>query len=523
MLCSVPSKGAHFENIALGEIMKTQSKVFKTLIGVGGVVCLIGCAGTAMKTDTMPTSATDIVVSDGAVPITTTSEKARELFLKARTEFENVLFPKANQLAAAALVEDPNFALAYLYLGRSSTSPEDVASNIKKAMTLRDNVSVGERMIIEAEAAFFIDNDIGRATEIIKSLTELYPHDVRVFSRLGVSYYFAQNYEAALDVFNTAMTIDANYAPVYNMLGYTAWRLGDLTRAESAFMNYIVLMPDHPNPYDSVAEFYMKTGRFDDAISHFEQAVVLGGDNLVNSQRSVGICYAYLGRFDEANTAIGKAVVMATTPNDVAANHTATGRVHLVAGNYTDAIAAFDMALTTANDGNLAAGSASFQIQKGWICIDSGDLEGAAMCIKLANAAMDDERILAVNRSNYHLQSMLLTTLLNIGQGDIDMAVSQAEAIKTDVATTTNPNNMADYYYPAVGAIHMAKGEFADAAVAFEQANMNNPRNIYLLGQAEVGAGNTDHAVELFTKAANWNEDGLQYSLIRSKALAALN
>ncbi len=502
--------------------MKRHFKVFRTLIGVGGVVCLMACSTTAMKTETMTTETADITVFDGPVPVTTTSEKARELFLEARIELENVLFPEANRLMEAALGEDPNFALAYLFRGRTSTNPEDVASDIKMAMTLRDNVSVGEKMLIEAYAAFWIDNEVGRTIEISEQLVLHYPDDVRVWSNLGVSYYAAQNYAAALDALNSAVAIEPNFAPVQNMVGYTAWRLGDLTRAESAFMNYIVLMPDHPNPYDSVAEFYMKTGRFEDAITNFEQAVTLGGANFTASQRKVGICYAYMGRFDEANVAIDKAVDMATTANAVAANHTAMGRVHLVAGNFPDAIVAFDKALATATDEDLVFGSASFQLQKGWICIDSGDLEGAALCIKLANAALGDERILAVNQSNFHLQSMLLTTLLNIGQGEIDLAVVQADAIKVAATASTNPNSMALYYYPAVGAIHLAKGDFADAAVAYQQASMTNPRNIFMLGQAEVGAGNADHAVELFTKAANWNEDGLQYSLIRTKALAAL-
>ena len=77
----------------------------------------------------------------------------------------------------------------------------------------------------------------------------------------------------ALKHFNDAANLDKKYAPAYNDIGYANMGLGKYADAETAFKNYITLIPKNPNPYDSYAEMLMKTGRYDDSIVQYNQAL----------------------------------------------------------------------------------------------------------------------------------------------------------------------------------------------------------------------------------------------------------
>ena len=48
---------------------------------------------------------------------------------------------------------------------------------------------------------------------------------------------------------------------------------GDLEGAEAAFRQYVELIPDEPNPYDSLAELLWKQGRYEDAIAAYRKAL----------------------------------------------------------------------------------------------------------------------------------------------------------------------------------------------------------------------------------------------------------
>lgn len=54
------------------------------------------------------------------MPVTTSSPKARELFGRALTDYENLYLERANIGWRAAVQADPNFALAYIFIAYNS-------------------------------------------------------------------------------------------------------------------------------------------------------------------------------------------------------------------------------------------------------------------------------------------------------------------------------------------------------------------------------------------------------------------
>ena len=59
------------------------------------------------------------------MPVTTSSPKARELFNRALTDYENLYLERANIGWRAAVQADPNFALAYVFIAYNSNDPAE--------------------------------------------------------------------------------------------------------------------------------------------------------------------------------------------------------------------------------------------------------------------------------------------------------------------------------------------------------------------------------------------------------------
>jgi tetratricopeptide (TPR) repeat protein len=208
------------------------------------------------------------------IPITTTSDKARDYYVKARVYQENLRTQQAIEYFRLALEEDANFALAHLGLGFSlfNTNITEGFESLNRAVALAGNVSEGERLWIEASHAG-INNDTRSSKELLEKLVALHHGDVRAHNLLGNFYYGQQEYDRAVTELRKANEIDPDYPPAYNMMGYAYRFLGKYKSAEKAFKTYIKLIPDNPNPYDSYAELLMKIGEYEESIEMYQKAL----------------------------------------------------------------------------------------------------------------------------------------------------------------------------------------------------------------------------------------------------------
>jgi hypothetical protein len=87
---------------------------------------------------------------ENKIPITTSSEKAREFYLQGRDLFEKLRAQESIQFFEKAISQDSSFALAYLNLSFVVPSTKAFFENFDKAKKLVDKVSEGERLWILA-------------------------------------------------------------------------------------------------------------------------------------------------------------------------------------------------------------------------------------------------------------------------------------------------------------------------------------------------------------------------------------
>ncbi|MGE5410932.1 MAG: tetratricopeptide repeat protein, partial [Clostridiales bacterium] len=203
-------------------------------------------------------------MSKDEIPITTTSQDARQKYIEGLGYLENIQIEKAKSSFQEAVKADPNFALGYFGLAQTGSGFTAIKENYDKAEKNMKNISEGEKHLISFAKSQF-EGNTSQAQKEIQQLTNMFPKDKRVhFYAAQLEFNTNRDYDAVIKSLRKAIDIDKNYAPAYNLMGYAYSFKNDFNKAENAFKKYISLAPDNPNPYDSYAELLLKNGRYDE-------------------------------------------------------------------------------------------------------------------------------------------------------------------------------------------------------------------------------------------------------------------
>src|SRR6266480_1950122 len=133
---------------------------------------------------------------NGKIPITTSSAEARKEFLAGRDLSDRLLIQDSIQHFDKAIALDPNFALAELTRAQSSPTAKEFFDHLKKAVSLADKSSNGERLLIlGAEAG--ANGNPAKQKEYFEQLVAAYPNDERAHFSLGGYYFGQQDYGQA--------------------------------------------------------------------------------------------------------------------------------------------------------------------------------------------------------------------------------------------------------------------------------------------------------------------------------------
>ena len=95
----------------------------------------------------------------------------------------------------------------------------------------------------------------------------------RIHTELGAGYYAQRQYGIALEEFNEAIRLDANYTLAYNGLGLVQSALGEDGKAEVSFKKSIQLEPTNSESRNNYGSFLCSKGRIDESIVQFMEAL----------------------------------------------------------------------------------------------------------------------------------------------------------------------------------------------------------------------------------------------------------
>ncbi len=453
----------------------------------------------------------------GKIPVTTASEEARKEFLLGRDKAERLLIQDSIQHFDKALSLDPNFALAALSRANASPTAKEFFDHLGKAVSLADKASKGERLLILGTEAGANGNQ-PKQKEHLEQLVATHPNDERAHFNLGGYYFGQQDYPKAIDHYKKATELAKNYSGAYNILGYAHRQNGDYASAEQAFKKYIELIPNDPNPYDSYAELLLKMGRFEESISQYRKALSIDS-NFLASHFGIAADLLYAGKAEEAAAELQKINEKARSDGDRRTALFGLTVVHVDSGKMDQALAEMDKQYALAEKiGDVAQMSADLQT-KGNILVEMGRYDEAKSLFERALKLVEGSNLSQEIKDNTALFHHYNLAKVAIGKKDLAAAKSEAQKFLSGAEAIKNSFQIKQGH-ELLGTIALEEKDYERAVAELQQANQQNPYDLYRLCQAYQGKGDAAQAKEACTKAAEFHSlPQLNYAFIRSKAL----
>lgn len=457
-----------------------------------------------------------VAADSGKIPITTKSEEAKKEFLAGRDLAEKLRAQDSVAHFDKAIALDPDFASAELARANSAATAKEFFEHLNKAVALSGKASEGERLLILANEAG-ANGEVVKQKEYLDKLVAAHPNDERALFNLGNYYFGQQEYEQAIARYKKATELAPDYSAAYNLLGYANRQQGDYQDAEQAFKKYIELIPNDPNPYDSYAELLLKMGRFDDSIAQYRKALTMD-TYFVPSHFGIAADLMYMGKPNEAVSELEKMAGQARNDGELRTAYFGLAVVAVDSGKLDRAVQQIDRQYAVAEKKNDVAAMAADLQAKGNIIAEMQRYDVAQQQFDRSLQMIEDSSLAQAIKDNAKLQHHFNLTALAIAKKDYATAKSHAQEYRTGAEASKNPGQL-KLAHELAGRIALAEKDYDSAISELEQANVQDPRNLYRLSQAYQAKGDTAKARDYCKKAADFNSlPQMNYAFIRAKA-----
>lgn len=457
-----------------------------------------------------------VVAQIDEIAITTNSERARELFIEGRKWSENIQVVKAAELFDNAIKIDPDFALAHIFRAVTGVGGFNVSrKHMDRALSLIENVTQGEKDLILFDAALIEGNQLNQKVYLDKMLGS-FPSDKRVQLWAGNYFYTIKDFQTAKTYLMKAIQMDEKFAPVYNMLGYTELQLNQNTEAEQSFKTYISLIPESPNPYDSYAEFLLKTGRYDESIDQYETALQKDS-HFTSALNGIGHNFVFKGNFIEARKNYQKCFDAATTINAKlgALFWMATSFVH--EGKIDDALKTIEKQRTLAKENDLTTNVINTYNTEGLILTEAGMLQKGMKKFETAAKLIQAATLPDDTKETLMLQADMNRCYAMIADKKLDEAQRELAILASEINKRNNPAEI-EQLNGNLGLLEIKRGNYQQAIEYLNKADQTSDFNKYYLGVAYDGIGNKYKANECFQQVKNSRTNNIGLAIVRSRA-----
>ena len=452
----------------------------------------------------------------GKIPITTKSDDAKTEFLQGRSLSEKLLGHESLAHFDKAIALDPDFASAELARANNSPTAKEFFDHLNKAVSLADKASEGEKIYILANQAG-ANGDVTKQKEYLEKLVAAYPNDERAQLNLGNYYFAQQDLSQAIEHYKKATVLAPNYSPAYNILGYAYRQHDDYANAEQAFKKYVELIPNDPNPYDSYAELLLKMGRFDDSITQYNKALSID-PHFAPSHFGIAGDLMYSGKSAEAQAELQKMADQARNDGELRTAYFGMAVVAADTGKLDKALQQLDKEYAVAEKKNDVAAMAADLQAKGNILADMLKYDAAAQEFDHSLQIVESSSLSQEIKDNASLLHHYNQAGLAIGKKDYGAAKAHAEEFRNGAESSKNALQVKQAHELA-GRIALGQKDYETAITELQQANEQNPLNLFRLYQAYLGKGDNTKAQEYCSKAAGFNSlPQLNYAFIRVKA-----
>jgi tetratricopeptide (TPR) repeat protein len=454
------------------------------------------------------------------VPITTKSEEALKYFMKGRN-----LYDKLRRVEAAAYLKksielDPEFAMAHLHYALIAPNTQTFTEHLSKAVALVDKISPGEKYKILGLQAFF-NGEPQKEGEYYQKLVNDYPEDERAQLLMGNHFFFQGDFNRAIGYYRRAIEINPDFSLPYNQLGYCHRYLENYLEAEEAFKEYIKLVPEDPNPYDSYGDLLTKMGRFEESISMYKKAIEQD-PNFSSSYIGISTNLNLIGQHRQARQTLRDALMTVHQENlqrslhygilssylDEEANDSALLKIREI----IEIDSAFNDTIHWAED-HLIHSDILWKLKKYPESLEN---------IEKGNQLIQNAKVSAEIKRNTRISYLFRMSRLMIAREELEKATDYLADLE-EIIFKLKDRNRIQAYYSLLGLLALEKKEYEKALGEFQRASHHNPIVLFNMGRAYEGLGDKAKARKMYKESATFNEVGnIYFALIRQDALRKL-
>lgn len=448
------------------------------------------------------------------LPVSTSSARARELYVKGMDDYENLYLERCNEDWRAAVKEDPNLALAWAWIAFNSGNPQEVSAARAKAKELAPKLTAGEQLMIAWISKVQEGDYIGGITAM-NDMLEMYPRDKHLFY-LAANWLMGENgNDQAGRLLEKALVIDKNYPAALNDLAYVEARNREFAKAFPAMDRYVVLLPKEPNPQDSYGELKRMAGDFESALEHYRAALAIDPD-FVSSQLGLADTYALMGNQEQARAEYDKAIRFAKNEADRLSYGIQRATTFVREGNYVEADKALAEVAETAHakDQDLQEAQAYRQMAE-----YQADNNVALKDLKAAEDALAHRSTISTSDRNEELSRILRNRVVRAASaGNQPLADQSLQQLKA-LANGSRNRVIQSSYQGAEGTLLMDQKKYEEAVAHLEE-DQENPFTLELLVQAYYQTLQTDKLHEVETRLRGTNVPTMEQALVVPAARA---
>jgi tetratricopeptide (TPR) repeat protein len=442
------------------------------------------------------------------LPITTTSARARELYVKGMADYENLYLERCNDEWRAAVKEDPKLAVAWAWIAFNSGNPEEVSAARAKAREFAPKATPGEQLMV-AWVAKVQEGDFLGGITAMNDMLEMYPHDKHLLYLAGNWLLGENGNDQAQRMMEKALALDKNFPAALNDLAYVDARNRRFDKALAAMERYVALLPKEPNPQDSYGELLRMAGNFEGSLKHYRAALKMDPD-FVTSQLGLGDTYALMGDQEQARAEYDKAIRFA----------------HNEADRLTYSM---QRAMTFVRDGNFAEADKSFFAIAENAHAKEQDLQEAQAYRHMAEYQADDivslRNLKAAEDALHHqaaispldrdeemsrvLRNRAVRAAHSGNQPLADQSLHELEAM----ANGSRNRVIQSSYHGAAGTLLMDQKKYDDAIAHLEE-DEDNPFTMELLVQAYYQTMQTEKLHEAEVRLRGTNVPTMEQALV---------